>query len=267
MKASASILLRALGPGTLAVVAGFAASHSLRNASISAAPINASAPREPVLVELFTSEGCSSCPPADALLARLDATQFVAGVEAIVLSEHVTYWNQLGWRDPFSSDAMTERQNHYAQQFGLSSVYTPQAVVDGSQDVLGSDPAALGRALARAGKRNKVQLEIKDMTREGSTLHFTVHADSATHATLMAALADDATQSSVGRGENAGRTLRHVAVVRQIKEIGGNATDGSPLTITIGERSALPLKLRLVVFLVNAQTGEVQGVSEQPVAE
>ena len=112
----------------------------------------------PVLVELFTSEGCSSCPPADALLAKLDAAQPVAGARVIVLSEHVTYWNSLGWRDPFSSDAMTERQHQYADRFGLSDVYTPQAVVDGAAELVGSDGRAMLQAITKAAATAKVEV-------------------------------------------------------------------------------------------------------------
>src|ERR1700733_11174064 len=97
----------------------------------------------PVLVELFMSEGCSDCPPADALLQRLDETQFVSGAFAIVLSEHVTYWNHLGWRDPFSFDDMDFRQKEYGERFNLESIYTPQAVIDGTTQLVGNNAAGV----------------------------------------------------------------------------------------------------------------------------
>jgi hypothetical protein len=224
------------------------------------------AQRRPVLVELFTSEGCSDCPPADELLGKLDTLQFVPGAEAIVLSEHVTYWNHQGWRDPFSFDQMTERQAKYAQHFNLKDVYTPQIVVDGAEQLVGNDPAKLGSAVARAAAMPKLDLTIEEVhPAANGAIIFSVHAAPGAQATLVAAIAENATSSHVARGENAGRTLHHVAVVRVLKDFGA-AGDHRTLelagaNLTAAEKAGAPL--RLIVFLVNRKNGQVVGVAEQ----
>ena len=238
--------------------------------SLSAQPLAPSAPghRQPVLVELFTSEGCSDCPPADALLARLDATQFVPGAQAIVLSEHVTYWNHLGWRDPFSSEVMTERQHQYSLRFSLDEVYTPQVVVDGARQFVGSDAGALSRAVASAASKPKSQVAIEDARLAEGALHFSVRGAVDSNTKLVVALAQDATHSEVARGENAGRNLHHVAVARVLKEFDSKFADGRALqladpVLTRGKEAAGPL--RLVVFLTDRNSGHVLAVAEQTI--
>src|SRR5262245_6593659 len=111
--------------------------------------------RVPVIVELFTSEGCSSCPPADEALRRLASTQPVPGVEIVAMSEHVDYWNSGGWTDPFSSAQFSQRQDEYAKAFGLDGIYTPQMIVDGNEEFVGNDIAKASRAVSRAAATAK----------------------------------------------------------------------------------------------------------------
>lgn len=222
----------------------------------------------PVLVELFTSEGCSDCPPADALLALLDQKQPIPGVDVVVLSEHVTYWNHQGWRDPFSLNAIDERQQEYARQFALSDVYTPQVVVDGAAQVVGSDGPKLQAEIERAASRPKMTLAIAQARQADGAVQFAVNADTGGKANIVAAVAENATVTEVARGENAGRTLHHVAVVRVMKDFGPRAADGRTLELRsreVAEAEAGSTPLRLVVFLVSRKDGHVLGAAAQVV--
>jgi hypothetical protein len=166
--------------------------------------------RAPILVELFTSEGCSSCPPADRLLQRLDS-------KAIVLSEHVDYWDHQGWKDRFSSHAFTVRQELYARLFGLDSSYTPEMVTDGAVEFNGSDSARAIQEIAKAAHRPKAQVRLTRTPAAG----LLIEVDSApAPGGVMLALADPAAQSQVAAGENKGHSLTHVAVVRSLRKIG-----------------------------------------------
>jgi hypothetical protein len=228
--------------------------------------------RKPVLVELFTSEGCSSCPPADVLLAKLDSLQPISGAQVIVLSEHVTYWDHDGWRDPYSLDSVTDRQKWYSFKFGLSDVYTPQAVVDGTVQVLGSDGEKLVKAVSAAAADTKQELTISGATLTPDGVKFLLHQNGSsagkTKEVVEAALAEDETQTVVKSGENAGKTLHNVAVVREFKELGPGVEGDHELSLRV---SAEDLKsgsgqLRLVVFVADKHSGRVLGAAEQTIA-
>ena len=172
--------------------------------------------RVPVIAELFTSEGCSSCPPADALLEMWLQEQPIKGVYVIPLSEHVTYWDHQGWKDPFSAQQFTVRQQQYGQRFNLDSIYTPQLVIDGTREFVGSDKRAIERALADAAKTPKPALHVAVTTVDGS-LNMTASGPGLTaekDAELMFAVTEDHLVIDVPRGENAKRTLKHSGVVR-----------------------------------------------------
>jgi hypothetical protein len=130
-------------------------------------------PHPPVVVELFTSEGCSSCPPADRLLAEIQE-QSRPGAEIIVLSEHVDYWNYIGWRDSFSSKQFSDRQSAYAQTIGSDEVYTPQMVVDGAAAFIGSDVARATQEIARAATVPKRSLNVTAKEVSGGVIEASV---------------------------------------------------------------------------------------------
>ena len=189
---------------------------------------DAGAQRVPVLVELFTSEGCSSCPPADALLTQLEQTQAVAGAEVIALSEHVDYWNRLGWTDPYSSAAFSARQNDYARAFNTDEVYTPQMIVDGRAQFVGSNLSRAREAIASSARDSKgrVIVSIAPEDAGAASIRFGVRVEALSKgreddsAEVLLAITESGLLSSVSRGENAGRRLSHTAVVRKLATLG-----------------------------------------------
>ena len=174
--------------------------------------------RQPVLVELFTSEGCSSCPPADKVLTILQNDQLVPNAEVITLSFHVDYWNYLGWKDQFSSAMFTRRQEAYARQFHLDSSYTPQMVVDGSIEFVGSSRARANETIVTSAATGKavIDLSIKANKIHANVSGLPAHGNS----TVYLAVAESKLTTKVGGGENSGSTLEHTSVVRDLISMG-----------------------------------------------
>lgn len=177
-----------------------------------------------VLAELFTSEGCSSCPPADEILRQLVEKQPVTRVTVLGLSEHVDYWNRLGWIDPFSSAAFSKRQSEYAARvFRSTSIYTPQIVIDGSQEEVGSDREGIYRKIAHAAQGRKAVVNVvAELPPASAALQIRIKVDVppeiVVHETSDVAIAitEDNMANDVRRGENGGKHLRHNAVVRKL---------------------------------------------------
>lgn len=193
------------------------------------------ADRVPVIAELFTSEGCSSCPPADGLLETLLQEQPIKGAYVIPLSEHVTYWDHQGWKDPFSAQQYTVRQQQYGRRFNIESIYTPQLVIDGTREFVGSDKRAIERALTDAAKTSKPELSVSATVAEGSLSLAASGPGLAAEkdAELVFAVTEDHLVIDVPRGENAKRTLKHSGVVRWLKSAGtiGSAPPTASVTL------------------------------------
>jgi hypothetical protein len=211
--------------------------------------VGAAAPaREPILVELFTSEGCSSCPPADRLLVTLDS-------QVIVLGEHVDYWDHQGWRDPWSSHANTLRQESYARHFGQQGPYTPQMVIDGRVEFNGSEAGRAADEINRARAREKSPIRL-ERTPRGIDISIDPIAHSA-H--VIVAIAQPSGESQVAAGENNGRRLQHVAMVKSLLKV-GSVKKGAPFHQKV-ELPADTASFRIIVFLQEPDLGPVYGVA------
>ena len=273
-------LLAVLAAAALGFFSVSVALHRDELTATSPATRSASSPNEssstPVIVELFTSEGCSSCPPADQLLTRLDKEQSIPGANIIALSQHVDYWNQLGWRDPYSSAQFSARQSSYAEAFGRDGVYTPQMVVDGRLEFVGSDTTKAREAITEAASSPKARVQIEitpnTETRESGTVQFTVRVEdipaitAGDTAEVLLAITESDLSSSVARGENAGRNLRHTAVVRQLATIGSISKTkdeasftGTPVVNILNKWRRD--KLRAIVFVQERASRHVLGAN------
>jgi hypothetical protein len=176
-------------------------------------PVGAVAADRPVVVELFTSQGCSSCPPANAYLNDLVRDRS----DVLALAFHVTYWDRLGWKDPFSMEAATERQDHYGHRFGDGS-YTPEIVVDGASSHVGSRRDEVGPAIDAAKRQSGTATNV-GVNREGSRLVIDIGDGSVNGKVLLVGF-DHNHETAIRRGENGGRTLRESNVVRSVREVG-----------------------------------------------
>jgi hypothetical protein len=221
--------------------------------------------RVPVLAELFTSEGCSSCPWADGFLMKLDQLQPVAGAQIIVLSEHVDYWNSQGWKDPYSSAQFSGRQADYAHTL-TAEVFTPQMVIDGRSQFSGGDAKTILTAIEHAVTRPKTPVKIVTAARDGNEAIITFSVSAAPgKGNVWVALADNRDESSVKRGENTGKTLTHVAVVRSLGKVGTvSKTAGLEKTVRVPLHTQTA-DMRVVVFVAES-TGPVMGVAMEPLS-
>ncbi|MGC2657823.1 MAG: DUF1223 domain-containing protein [Bryobacteraceae bacterium] len=227
-------------------------------------PLLAAATRSPVLLELFTSEGCSSCPPADTLLDNLDRTQPFPNADLIVLSEHVDYWDQLGWRDPYSSPSFTAKQQQYAARLDSTEVYTPQLIIDGTWQALGSDKGQITKAVDKASAEPKLPVEFSG-SRNGDKgqLRLAISpAPGTPKADIYIVLAKNHVTSHVEHGENANRTLSFTAVAyRTLKA--GTLKSGSPFEKQFSiDLPAASGETRVIAYVQDPKTGKVIGLAQ-----
>jgi hypothetical protein len=232
-------------------------------------PAAAKAPTQPVILELFTSEGCSSCPPADALLKQLDDAGRLGDVEIIAIEEHVDYWNRLGWTDPFSSSDWTRRQERYSEAFRRDGIYTPQLVVNGGAELVGSSERQVRQEILEAGKITAATVRISsiNLTSKSAELTFLLEnlPREARSAELWLAVTERGLSSNVLRGENEGRTLVHAAVLRSLKRVRSPVAEPSgsaelKTTVAISQTWKRE-NLRFVVFLQDPKSLHILGAA------
>ena len=221
-------------------------------------------PRKAVVVELFTSEGCSSCPPADELLTHLRQDLAQQGIEVIPLGFHVDYWNSLGWKDRFSSAEFSQRQEQYTESLRVGGPYTPQMVVDGTTELVGNDRPGVHTAITEAAAR-PAAVDIRLSTPEPGRLDVKVSNNWAVNGVVRMAITEDNLITKVGAGENNGHELHHDAVVRRLRRLAdlqrGSFLGGFALHI---EKEWKLENLRVVVFVQEGDAGKIFGAASVP---
>jgi hypothetical protein len=255
---------RALLTASCALLVTYAVSFSAFAQNVAA-----SKPASIAIVELFTSEGCSSCPPADALLRQINLKQTNAGQLIVGISEHVTYWNNLGWRDPYSLPVFTERQSVYASRLSAEGSYTPQMVLNGRDQFVGSNGGALQHALLDDSRRGHLDLSIlsSNRTPSGMDVMFSLKQPVAKPLDIIVVLTDDADRSNVLRGENGGRLLQHVAVARsliRVATVKGDSEQSVHLPLPDGLQVDSNSGHHLILFAQEPHQGAILGAATAP---
>lgn len=226
-------------------------------------------PGSVAIVELFTSEGCSSCPPADMLLQRINREQTSQKQLIVGISEHVTYWNGLGWKDPYALPVFTDRQNVYASRLSPEGPYTPQMVLNGRDQFVGSDGSALKRALEEDARRSHVGLHIVSSFHgsAGLDVTFSLASSGSKPFDIVAILTDDTDRSTVLRGENSGRSLQHVSVARSLMHV-ATVRGGSQQAVHIPVPESLQIGggvgHHLILFAQEPHQGAIVGADTLP---
>jgi hypothetical protein len=233
---------------------------------------------EPVLLELFTSEGCSSCPPADRLAIQLQS-QDKDGGQVIILSEHVDYWNYLGWQDRYSSPLFTERQHAYAQALGQNDVYTPEAIIDGKVGVVGNESQSIDKAIRQCASSAKAKLSVSTQNNPSNSTKqkVTVTAEcpnnlSLEQGQLFVAVTEDNLKSNVRSGENGGAILAHTGVVRSLHKVSNTVSLSPDKPIKFDTEITLDPQwkkgdLRVVAFLQDPVKQRILGVNQRKILQ
>jgi hypothetical protein len=252
----------------LAASCAFLVTHAVPFSAF-AQNVAASKPSSIAIVELFTSEGCSSCPPADALLRQVNLKQTNAGQLIVGISEHVTYWNNLGWRDPYSLPVFTERQSVYASRLSAEGSYTPQMVLNGRDQFVGSNGGALQHALLDDARRSHLDLSIlsSNRTPSGVDVTFSLKQPQTKPLDVIAVLTDDADRSNVLRGENGGRQLQHVSVARSLSRVAtvrGDSEQSVHLLLPDGLQADSNSGHHLILFAQEPNQGAILGAATVP---
>jgi hypothetical protein len=225
------------------------------------AAAQSSATQQPIVIELFTSEGCSSCPPADALLGQLGQQRTGHSVELVLLGEHVEYWDGPGWKDRFSAPVFTQRQYDYVKDLHLATAYTPQVVVDGHLQASGGNGPAINRLIAEAARTTKpFNVSLHELSPD--KFQVAVIGPAGPKLQVLLAITEDNLTTSVHGGENQGHTLTHTAVVRELHNLGSTSDGHFDKTISAKTKSDWKQQdLRAIVLVQDQSTGQIEGAA------